>query len=145
MISYVGFPRKEELLRLNIFTMFFFPNVNFTMFFFPTFTPLSLGRAFRSETPLRIFFFFVSLTWTTSLGKIFPSDNLHKRIILIDWCCMRNKSGKIPNLLLHCDVERDLWNIVFQTFRVEWFMPRQAVDFMACWKRRFGRNDIDIV
>jgi hypothetical protein len=58
---------------------------------------------------------------------------------------MRNKSGKIPNLLLHCDVERDLWDIVFQTFRVEWVMPRQVVDFMAYWKRRFGRNDIDIV
>jgi hypothetical protein len=39
--------------------------------------------------------------------------------------------------LFHCDVLRELW--------VEWVMPRRGVDLLACWNRRVGHNDINIV
>jgi hypothetical protein len=39
--------------------------------------------------------------------------------------------------LFRCDVLRELW--------VEWVMPRRGVDLLACWNRRVGHNDINIV
>lgn len=71
----------------------------------------------RSKAPLRVAFF----TWTTYLGKILTMDNLHERhIIVIDWCCMCKKSGKTPDqVFFHCDIARDLWNLVFRMFGVE--------------------------
>jgi hypothetical protein len=77
---------------------------------------------------LRLAFF----TWTASLGKILTFDNLCKHHdIVIDWYCMCKKIGEILDLLLHCDVVRDLWNMVFQMF-VVWVMPRQMVEVMIC-------------
>jgi len=35
--------------------------------------------------------------------------------------------------------------MVFQMFGVEWVMPRRVVDLLACWNRRVGHNDINIV
>jgi hypothetical protein len=35
--------------------------------------------------------------------------------------------------------------MVFQMFGVEWVMPRRVVDLLACWNRRVGRNDVNIV
>jgi hypothetical protein len=62
---------------------------------------------------------------------------------------MCNKSGETLDHLLHCDVARDLWIMVFQMFGVEeWIMPRWVVvlvDLLACWKRRVGWDDINIV
>jgi hypothetical protein len=53
---------------------------------------------------------------------------------------MCKKSGETPDhLFLHCDIVGDLWNLVLQMFVVEWVMPRQVVELLACWKRRFRR------
>jgi hypothetical protein len=65
---------------------------------------------------------------------------------VIDWYCIyKNNEKTLDHLLLHCDVVRDLRNMVFQMFGVEWVMPRLVVDLMACWKISVGRNDINIV
>jgi hypothetical protein len=83
-------------------------------------------------------------TWTASFGKILTLDNLCKcHIIVIDFYCMCKKTPY--HLLLHCDVTRELWIMVFRMFGVEWVMIRRVVDLLVSWKRRVGRNDINIV
>jgi hypothetical protein len=43
---------------------------------------------------------------------------------VIEWCCMRKKSGEsIEHMLLHCEVVRDLWSYLLTLFGVEWVMP----------------------
>jgi hypothetical protein len=63
-------------------------------------------------------------------------DNVRKHhIIEIDWCCMCKKSGETPHhLLLHCDIARGLWVMVFKIFGVKWVMPSWVVKLLACWK-----------
>jgi len=57
------------------------------------------------KAPARVAFF----VWTTALGKILTHDNLRKRNVVIEWCCIYKKSGEsIEHLLLHCEVARDL-------------------------------------
>jgi hypothetical protein len=58
---------------------------------------------------------------------------------------MCKRSGETPGHLLHCDVTRDLWIMVFQMFGVEWVMPKRMVDLLTCWKRMVGQNDSNIV
>jgi hypothetical protein len=71
--------------------------------------------------PTRVAFF----VWIAALGKILTHDNLRKRnVVVIEWCCMRKKSGEsIEHLLLHCKVARNLWSYIFTLFGVEWAMP----------------------
>jgi hypothetical protein len=59
--------------------------------------------------------------------------------------CVQKSRETLDHLLLQCDVVRELWNMVFQMFGVEWVMPRRVVDLLACWNRRVGMNDIIIV
>jgi hypothetical protein len=93
--TYDGFLKKDDLLRSKLSTKFSFPTlIPFLFFFFPT--------------------------WTASFGKILTLDSLCTRhIIVIDWCCMCKKCGESLDYLLHCDVVRDLWNMVFWM----WIMP----------------------
>lgn len=52
---------------------------------------------------------------TATPEKILTLDNLRKRnVIVVDWCCMCKRSGKLVYLLLHCKVRRDLWASIFQ-------------------------------
>jgi hypothetical protein len=55
---------------------------------------------------LRVAFF----AWLAVLGKIFTLDNLRKRqTIVVDWCCMCEKSGEIvDHLLLHYEIANAL-------------------------------------
>jgi hypothetical protein len=71
----------------------------------------------RFKAPLKVAF----VNWTTSLGKILDMDNLRQcHIIVMDWCYMCQKSGEThDHLLLHCDIEREMWNSVFQMFGIE--------------------------
>jgi hypothetical protein len=96
-------------------------------------SPFPWKSIWRTKAPLKLAFF----TWTASLGKILTLDNLRKcHIIVIDWCCMCKKSGKLlDHLFLHCDVARELWIMVFQMFGIEWVMPKRVVDLLACWNR----------
>jgi hypothetical protein len=60
-------------------------------------------------------------------------------------CIYKKKSGEAPNhLLLHCHIARELWNLFFRMFGVEWIMPKRVVDLLACWKGK-GQRDLKIV
>jgi hypothetical protein len=46
----------------------------------------------------------------------------------------------MDHLVLHCAMARDLWDMVFSLFRIQWAMPRRVVDLLACWQGRLGRH-----
>jgi hypothetical protein len=43
----------------------------------------------------------------------------------------------VDNLFLHCVMARELWNMVFSLFGIQWVMLRRVVDLLAC---RLGRT-----
>jgi hypothetical protein len=59
--------------------------------------------------------------WTVTLGKILNLDNLRKRrVIVVEWCCMCKRNVEsIYNILLHCEVARELWSEIFSLFGVD--------------------------
>jgi hypothetical protein len=75
-----------------------------------------------------------SIKWTVTLGKILTLDNLRKRgIIVVGWCCMCKQSGEsINHLLLHCEVVRALWSVLFTIFNVTWVMFGGVANLLAC-------------
>ena len=79
---------------------------------------------------LRVSFF----VWTAALGQILTVDNLRKRgLIVVNWCSMCKRSGEsIDHLLLHCDVARTLWSVLFSLFDVKWVMNGKVIDLLAC-------------
>jgi hypothetical protein len=41
----------------------------------------------------------------TAPGKFLTHDNLHKSIVVVEWCCMCKKNGEfVDHLLFHCEV-----------------------------------------
>lgn len=71
-------------------------------------------------------------TWTAALGKIVTEDNLRKRrLIVVEWCCMCKASGETPDqLLLHCEMAREVWFIMLCLFGVRWTTPLGPYQ---CW------------
>ena len=54
---------------------------------------------------------------------------------------MCKRSGKTTDhLLLHCPVTREMWNIVFSLFGINWVMPRGVVELLASWPSKFNRH-----
>jgi hypothetical protein len=46
---------------------------------------------------------------TTALGKMLTLDNLRKRNVVVEWCCLCKKNGKsIDHLLIHCKIAKEL-------------------------------------
>jgi hypothetical protein len=78
--------------------------------------------------------------WTATLGKILILDNLHKRgIIAVGWCCMCKQSGEsINHLLLHYEVARAFWSVLFSLFDVTWVMSGGVADLLVCWCGQCG-------
>jgi hypothetical protein len=71
--------------------------------------------------------------WMAALGKILILDNLRRKVIVVDWCCMCKRSLEfIYNLFLHCEGARELWNAIFRLFGVEWVMPRRVIELLDC-------------
>jgi len=85
----------------------------------------------RTMVPLKVAFF----AWTAAQRKILTLDNLRKkRVIVIDRCCMCKMNGEsVDHLLLHCEVARALWNVIFSRFSLSWVMPLWLVDLFVCW------------
>lgn len=82
--------------------------------------PLELhfhGEHLENKVPSRVAFF----VWTTTLGKILTLNNLRKKnVIVMDGYYMCKKSGKtIDHRLLHCEVARALWVIIYRLFGLE--------------------------
>jgi hypothetical protein len=46
----------------------------------------------------------------------------------------------VDHLFLHCSMARDLWDMVFSLFGIQWVMPRRVVDLLACWQGRLGQH-----
>jgi hypothetical protein len=92
----------------------------------------------KVKVPVRVSFF----AWTAALGRILTVDNLRKRgLIVVDWCSMCKRSGEsIDHLLLHCDVARALWSVLFSLFDVTWVMNGRVIDLLACWKGQRGNK-----
>ena len=97
----------------------------------------SLGKLFGSrKSQLQTALF----TWVASLGKILRVDNLRKHhIILVSQCRMWKGAGETQyNLLLHYAIAKELCDMVFALFGVQWMIPRRFVDFLSSWRVCFG-------
>ncbi len=78
---------------------------------------------------------------------LFYANYLRKwHIIVVNWCCMCKMSGEATdNLLLYCDIARELWTMVFNFFGVQWIMPQGVAQLLACLQGRFCQHhSIDI-
>jgi hypothetical protein len=84
----------------------------------------------KSKVPPRIAFF----TWTAALGKILTAENLRRRgIVLVSRCCMCKASGEsVEHLLLHCPYAKEIWDMVFALFGIQWVMPRGVLALLEC-------------
>jgi hypothetical protein len=52
--------------------------------------------------------------WTTASKKILTLDDLRKKnVIVVEWYCMCKKSVESIAHLLHCEVARELWSLLF--------------------------------
>lgn len=52
---------------------------------------------------------------------------------------MCKRSGEsIDHLLLHCEVARELWTLIFRLFKVERIMPKRVIELLACWRGLLG-------
>jgi hypothetical protein len=73
--------------------------------------------------------------WTAVLGKVLTTDNLcERRLILLDWCCMCKRDGEsIDHLFLHCPLARELWDLSFSMFGVDWVMLSSVLGLLTCW------------
>ena len=100
-------------------------------------------RVRKSKVPSRVAFF----SWTAALGKILTIDNLRKRgLILVDWCYLCRESGESPDhILLHRKLARELWDLVFVLFGVQWVMPRTVLDLLSCWQGSSGSSRTSMV
>ena len=92
----------------------------------------------KVKVPVKVSFF----VWTAALGRILTVDNLRKRgLIVVDWCSMRKRGGEsIDYLLLHCDVARALWSVLFSLLDMKWVMNGRVIDLLACWKGQRGNK-----
>ena len=91
----------------------------------------------KQKVPSRVAFF----VWTVALGTILTIDNLHKKVLILDWCCMCKSNGEsVDHFLLHCPIVYELWSMVFSLFGIYWAMPKIVVELLACWQGNFGHH-----
>jgi hypothetical protein len=85
----------------------------------------------KAKVPPKVAFF----VWTAALGKILTMENLRRRgIIVVNWCCMCKVDGEsVDHLLLHCPYAKELWDMIFGLFGLQWVMPKTVLDLMYCW------------
>ena len=61
---------------------------------------------------------------------------------MTEWCYMCKSNVETTNhLLIHCEVARELWNLVFSIFGIQWAMPESVRDLLACWSWKSERGD----
>uniref|UniRef100_A0A2N9EFL4 Reverse transcriptase domain-containing protein n=1 Tax=Fagus sylvatica TaxID=28930 RepID=A0A2N9EFL4_FAGSY len=94
----------------------------------------------KAKVPPRVTFF----VWTAALGKILTADNLRRRgIPVVSWCCMCKADGEtVDHLLLHCSYAKELWDMVFGLFGIQWVMPKRVIELLYCWIGSVGRNSV---
>ncbi len=74
------------------------------------------------------------------MGKILTADNLRRcGIVLVSWCCMCKASGEsVGHLLLHYPYAKEIWDMVFALFGIQWVMPRSVLVLFECWQGNLG-------
>ena len=75
----------------------------------------------NSLLPSRVNFFAWEATWK----KVLTLDRIQRRgCPLANKCylCL-SKEESIDHILLHCELTRSLWNLLFSLFRVSWVLP----------------------
>jgi hypothetical protein len=94
----------------------------------------------KAKVPPRVAFF----VWTAALGKILTADNLRRRgMIVVSWCCMCKADGEsVDHLLLHCPYAKELWDMIFGLFGLQWVMPKRVMDLFSCWYGSVGRHSV---
>ena len=104
----------------------------YSSFYPPTFVSFPWRMIWQSKVPPRVAFF----SWSTSLGKILTTDNLHKRqVMVLDWCYMCKRCGEsMYHLLLHCSIDWELWSLVFCLFGIQWVMPHTVLELFEAWQ-----------
>jgi len=77
----------------------------YQMLSIPASSSIPFKSIWRVKVSSRVCFY----VWTTALVKILPLDNLKKRkVIVLGWCYMCKRSRESIDLLLHCQVAREL-------------------------------------
>ena len=87
-----------------------------------------------SKVPTKVSFFL----WTAALGRILTIDNLRRhQVVVVDLYCMCKRGEEtIDHLIMHCPIARELWNLVFPLFGVQWGM----VELLATWLHKFNKH-----
>ena len=69
-------------------------------------------------------------------------ENLSKcKIILVSWCSMCKRAKEtVKHLLMHFTMARELWDMVFTLFGIQWVMPGRLIDLLDCWQCRFEHH-----
>jgi hypothetical protein len=57
---------------------------------------------------------------------------------------MCKKDGEsIDHLFLHCEIAKELWNLILTLFGVHWVMPRSVRELVVCWHTGLGRHRLN--
>ncbi|GFZ07361.1 sucrase/ferredoxin-like family protein [Actinidia rufa] len=83
----------------------------------------------------------VCFGWTAAKRAILTIDNLRRRrMIVTEWCYMcKCNAETTDHLLLHCQLARALWSMVFSTLGVQWVMPKTVRELLAGWSQACSR------
>ncbi len=74
------------------------------------------------------------------------SVGAHKSNILVSWCCMCKADGEsVDHLLLHCPYAKELWDMIFALFGIQWVMPKRVIDEFNCWQWSLVRQQNDVI
>ncbi len=91
-----------------------------------------------SKAPRRVAFFVWIVTW----GRILTFDNLKKRgCVMQSWCCMcKDAEETVDHLFLHCQVAREIWSFVLQSFGIEWVLLYRVMELLFGWWNWLGKS-----
>jgi hypothetical protein len=46
---------------------------------------------------------------------------------------------KVGNLLLHCEIAKELWSLLFDLLGVVWVMPGRVREMLMSWRGQMGK------
>ena len=94
----------------------------------------------KTKVPPRVSFF----VWAAAMNRILTMQNLRRRhVIVLDWCYMCKASDESTyHLLLRCLIALDLWSYIFTFFSLQWVMPKEVLELLACWGEGRGKSKI---
>ena len=91
------------------------------------------------KVPTKIAFFAWEATW----GKVLTLDRLQRRGWQLPNRCILCgcEEETINHILIHCTVEKGLWNIILALCGVQWVFPNSVKEVLSSWKGSFmGRK-----